>query len=166
MFCIVDDLMGIEPTSGKELIEMMRERYQNKFYKTLSFSQQILSFKEDSLYTINDGVVDKVEYHLHDLLVLGFDIYNVEPEVTIANIKKLNYNLDLITEDKCMGKDAWLVGDSSSNCFWVDKSNLLFLKMQTRRNDNSRSVEFINYEHIDGAPVATTIHFYDNTWKL
>ncbi|MBP1631154.1 MAG: hypothetical protein H6Q15_2047 [Bacteroidetes bacterium] len=202
MFCIVDNLMGIEPTSGKELIEMMREKYQDKFYKTLCFSQQISRFKEDtvystevmheaykspgnlilkfrswdcgdglvfandSLYTINDGVVDKVEYRLHDILVLGIDVYNVDPEVTIANIKKLNYNLDLITTDKCMGKDAWLVGDPSSNCFWVDKDNLLFLKVQTRRNDISRSVEFINYEYIEGAPVATTINFYDNNGKL
>lgn len=202
MFCIGNNLMCKEPTSGKELIEMMRGKYKNEFYKTLCFSQQVLTYKEgtlksteimheaykspgnlilkfiswdsgdglifsnDSLYTINKGAVGKAQYRLHDLLVLGFDVYNVEPEVTIANLKKLNYNLELISEDRCMGKDAWLVGDSSANCFWVDKTSLLFLKMQTRRNNNLRSVEFANYELIDGAPVATIINFYDNAGKL
>ncbi len=100
------------------------------------------------------------------MLVLGFDVYNVETEITLSNIKKLDYNLDLIREDQCMGKDAWLVGDPSLNCFWVDRTTLLFLKMQTRRNGSARSVEFVKYEMIDGSPVATVINFYDSSGKL
>ncbi len=150
--------------------EIMHEAYQSPGNLILKFkdwdSGDGLIFTKDSLYTIQSGKVNKVQYRLHDLLILGLDVYNIETEITIKKLKKLNYNLSLISSDICMNKEAWCVGDKESNCFWVDKSNLLFLKMQVRDKERSRTVEFTEYKTIGGAPVATVINFYDTNNNL
>jgi len=191
-----------KPLSGKDLIEMMHERYMDKFYKSLTFSQEVLRyndgktdsvevmheaylspgnlilkfgdwesgegliFKDDSLYTIKGGKVSSVEYRIHDVLLLGLEVYNIDPEIAIEKLERLNYNLDLISEERCMGRQAWLAGDPAGNCFWVDKENLLFLKVRVRSNNRPRSVEFSKYEIIDDVPVATVIKFYNDKGDL
>lgn len=150
--------------------EIMHEAYQSPGNLILKFkdwdSGEGLIFTKDSLYTILSGKVDKVQYRLHDLLIIGLDIYNIEKEITVQKLKQLSYNLSLISSDICMGKEARCVGDKASNCFWIDKSNLLFLKMQVRNKERSRSVEFTEYKIIGGAPVVTVINFYDSNNKL
>jgi hypothetical protein len=65
-----------------------------------------------------------------------------------------------------MGRDAWIVGDTTNTCFWVDRESLLKLKKRRRTGENSREVEFARYENINGYPVATEIRFYDDTGAL
>ena len=50
--------------------------------------------------------------------------------------------------------------------FWVDKDNLLFLKVRVKSSNKPRSVEFSKYEIIDEAPVATVIRFYNEKGDL
>jgi hypothetical protein len=123
-------------------------------------------FTNDSLYTYQDGNLQSTKYRIHDLVVLGLDINNVPPETTAKRAEKCGYNLSIIADDQCMGRDAWVVGDTSSICFWVDKETLLFLKMRRTTGENSREVEFAKYENINGYPVATVIKFYSNQGEL
>jgi len=125
-----------------------------------------LLFANDTIYSFKEGALESVRYRIHDLVVLGLDINNIPPETTAERAVKCGYNLDLIAEGQCMGRDAWLVGDTTSVCFWVDKESLLFLKMRRRSGENSREVEFARYESINGYPVATVINFNDNNGVL
>lgn len=125
-----------------------------------------LLFTNDTIYSFRDDTLESVRYRIHDLVVLGLDINNIPPEKTAERAVKCGYNLDLITEGQCMGRDAWIVGDTLSTCFWVDRESLLFLKMRRRTGENSREVEFARYESINGYPVATEIRFYDNNGTL
>lgn len=193
---------GQTPTSGSELIHQMYERNHAKFYTTLAFSQEVLSYRNDSListdvwheaylspsnlilkftswesgkgvvfasdslYSFDKGVLSSTRYRVHDLLVLGFDVNNIAPQVAVPRIEKMGYNLNRIEPSTCMGRRAWQVGDTATKCFWVDAETLLFLKMQDRVGDNARSVEFAKYEQVDGLPVATEIKFYRNGGQL
>jgi len=125
-----------------------------------------LLFTNDSLYTYREGTLQSTKFRIHDLVVLGLDVNNISPEITAKRAEECGYDLDKITQGRCMGKDAWIVGDTSSTCFWVAKESLLFLKMRRRTGENSREVEFVKYENINGYPVATVINFYNTQGEL
>ncbi|HNX84904.1 MAG: hypothetical protein KBB24_08780 [Bacteroidales bacterium] len=123
-------------------------------------------FTNDTIYSFREDTLESVRYRIHDLVVLGLDINNIPPEITAERAVKCGYNLDLLAEGKCMGRDAWIAGDTLSTCFWADMESLLFLKMRRRSGANSREVEFARYEDINGFPVATEIRFYDKDGVL
>lgn len=123
-------------------------------------------FTNDTIYSFREDTLESVRYRIHDLVVLGLDINNIPPEITAERAAKCGYNLDLIHEGTCMGRDAWIVGDTTGTCFWADRESLLFLKMRRRSGENSREVEFARYEKINGYPVATEIRFYDSAGAL
>jgi hypothetical protein len=150
--------------------EVWHEAYQSPGNLIIKFndwnSGTGLLFINDSIYSFRNGTLESVQYRIHDLVVLGLDINNIPPETTAARAAKCGYNLDLIMEGQCMGRDAWIVGDTTGTCFWVDRESLLFLKMKRRSGENSREVEFAGYENINGYKVATEIRFYDNKGVL
>jgi len=150
--------------------EVWHEAYQSPGKLIIKFnnwnSGTGLLFTNDSIYSYKEGALESVRYRIHDLVVLGLDINNIHPETTAERAVKCGYNLDLLTEGQCMGRDAWIVGDTTSTCFWVDRESLLFLKMRRRSGENSREVEFDGYERINGYCVATVINFYDNNGLL
>lgn len=150
--------------------EIWHEAYQSPGNLIIKFNDWTsgtgLLFTNDTIYSFRDDTLESVRYRIHDLVVLGLDINNIPPEATAERAVKCGYNLDLIAEGQCMGQDAWIVGDTLSTCFWVDRESLLFLKMRRRSGDNSREVEFAAYESINGFPVATEIRFYDSAGTL
>lgn len=150
--------------------EIWQEAYQSPGNLIIKFkdwnSGTGVLFTNDSIYTYSESILESVKYRIHDLVVLGLDVNSVPPERTAERVVKCGYNPGLLAEGKCMGREAWIVGDTVSNCFWVDKESLLFLKMRRRSGENSREVEFVRYENINGYPVATEIRFYDNTGAL
>ncbi len=150
--------------------EVWHEVYQSPGNLIIKFNELEsgtgLLFTNDSIYSYRGGALESVRYRIHDLVVLGLDINNIPPEMTAARAVKCGYNLDLIGEGTCMGRDAWIVGDTTATCFWTDRESLLFLKMRRRSGENSREVEFAGYENINGYPVATEIRFYDHNGVL
>ncbi len=123
-------------------------------------------FAHDSLFTFHDGKLQSVRYRIHDLLVLGLDVNNIDPKITAERARKTGYDLSRIDSSTCMGHSAWVVGDTTKLCFWVDKKSLLFLKMRRTTGENSREVEFARYDFPNGFPVATEIYFYNTLGKL
>jgi hypothetical protein len=150
--------------------DIFLEAYQSPGNLILKFtnwkSGNGIVFTNDSIYTYHDGALQSTKYRIHDLVVLGLDINNISPETTARRAEKCGYNLKIIADDHCMGHNAWVVGDTLTTCFWVDKKTLLFLKMRRRTGENSREVEFAKYENIDNYPVATVINFYNNHEEL
>lgn len=150
--------------------EVWREAYQSPGNLIIKFndwnSGTGFLFTNDSVYSYRDGAPESVRFRIHDLVVLGLDINNIPPETTAERAVKCGYDLGLLAEGECMGREAWVVGDTTGTCFWVDRESLLFLKMRRRTGENSREVEFARYENINGYPVATEIRFYDDTGAL
>ncbi len=123
-------------------------------------------FSNDSLYIFDKGVLARKIERLHDLIILGLDINNQEPEKTIEQAERMGYDLTRINKVSINGNPAWLVGDSSKLCFWVDTKSLLFLKMRRVTDSTYREVEFSKYDIVDGFPVATKIKFYNAPNKV
>jgi hypothetical protein len=150
--------------------EVWHEAYQSPGNLIIKFndwrSGTGILFTNDTIHNFRKDTLESVRYRIHDLVVLGLDINNIPPEITAERALKCGYDLDLLTEGQCMERDAWIVGDTLSTCFWVDRESLLFLKMRRRSGENSREVEFARYESINGYPVATEIRFYDNNGML
>lgn len=105
--------------------EVWHEAYQSPGNLIIKFkdwnSGNGLLFKNDSIYSYRESTLESARYRIHDLVVLGLDINNIPPEATAERVLKCGYNLDLIMEGKCMGRNACIVGDATSTCFWVDK---------------------------------------------
>lgn len=123
-------------------------------------------FSNDSLYVFDKGVLAKKIERLHDLIILGLDINNQDPEKTIEQAEQMGYDLTRINEVSLNGNSAWIVGDSTKLCFWVDAKSLLFLKMRRVTDSTFREVEFSKYDIVDGLPVATQIKFYNAPNKV
>ncbi len=123
-------------------------------------------FRNDSLYIFSKGEISNKTERLHDLIILGFDVYQQKVETTINQAEQMGYNLNLIEKVDLNGNPAWLVGDSSKLCFWVDTQSLLFLKTKRVSANSYREVDFAKYEYFDNFPVATLIKFYNAPGKL
>lgn len=123
-------------------------------------------FSRDTFYSFSVGTAQIKMARLHDLVILGLDVNNLEPEITIGRARQMGYDLDKLTLSHCFGKPAYVTGDTNSLCFWVDAESLLFLKMRRVKGEKSREVEFSQYDTIDGYPVATEIRFYTPAGQL
>ena len=123
-------------------------------------------FRNDSLYVFDKGAIKSQTERLHDLIILGFEVNTQKPEITIKQIERMGYNLNIVEKTDINGNPAWLIGDTSKLCFWVDEESLLFVKMRRATTTGIREVEFAEYETIKGFPVATLIKFYNNPGKL
>lgn len=121
-------------------------------------------FNNDSLYTFKEHkLMGKVE-QVHPLVLLGFDVYFLQPELTASKLEKLGFDLSKTTEAKWQGRDAYVVGttnpeDNTTPQFWVDKERLYVVRILTNPKGTPRDVEFANYQQIDKNWVATEIIF-------
>lgn len=102
-------------------------------------------FVDGTLHSIRDGKVARSQPFLHPLLVLGFDVYKQPAEKTIGQLKELKIDLSVLHEDTWQGKPVYVVGakqgDLRSPQFWVDKKNLLFMRLIQPTGQNNQSIQ-------------------------
>ena len=132
-------------------------------------------------YVFSDGSVtvikqNKVVANVKDinmLLVLGFDVYCQDPEVTINDVKGESFDLSKLREDSWEGKPAYVVGaekgDLKSKQFWVAKDTLLFVREIEPARDNPSKLDdirFIHYQPLAGAWIAAGVEVYSEGKKV
>lgn len=111
----------------------------------------------DSLYVFRDGILASTRPYVHSLLLLGFDVYFLQPQDMSAKLRRLHFDLSLLREDTWQGRPAYVVGgkegDLHSPQFWVDKERLLFVRLlepagtsgkQTRETQFNKYVRLAN----------------------
>jgi len=126
-------------------------------------------------YVLMDGKVTIIKGNkiagTHDsvnmLLVLGFDVYRQDPEITIKVVKGEGYDLSKLREDTWEGKAVYVVGaekgDLRSRQFWVEKDSLLFVReIEPARSDPGKlnDILFTRYQPLDGGWVAAGVEVY------
>ncbi len=124
-------------------------------------------FRNDSLYVFRNGQQAFGGPTVHPLLVLGFDIYEYEPEETISKLTALRFDLNKSYETTWQGRDVYVVGaesaDDKSNQFWIDKERMVFVRsLQYNPNGNEREVQFNNYERLGGGWISPEVIFLAN----
>jgi hypothetical protein len=107
------------------------------------------------------------------LLVLGFDVYRQDPEITAKIVKEEGYDLSKIHEDTWDGKPVYVVGaakgDLKSKQFWVEKNSLLFVRdIEPARKDAEKieDIRFIHYQPLAGAWIAAGVEVYSEGRKV
>jgi hypothetical protein len=124
-------------------------------------------FRADSIYSFNNGEIVKEELRVHQLLLLGFDVYHQAPAITQKKLSDLGYDLTKMYEKKINEQTIIVVGtadenDLNTSQFWIDKKNKYLLRTILNRNGTQSDVTFGNYQTIDNNPVATEITFLTN----
>jgi len=101
------------------------------------------------------------------LLVLGFDVYTQDPDVTIKVVKGEGYDLSKLREDSWDGHAVYVVGadkgDLKSRQFWVAKDTLLFVReIEPARADANKvdDIRFMDYRPLDKAWIAARVEVH------
>ncbi|MGQ0813719.1 MAG: hypothetical protein ACT4O1_04570 [Gemmatimonadota bacterium] len=123
--------------------------------------------RSDTQYVMQRGNVGRVIARTNELLLLGFDVYFLEPSFTSASLSRLGFDLSKIRRDVWRGRQMYVVGasdpaDLRSRQFWVDRENLLFVRLIQPSTDTTRTddIRFLEYEKIGRAWVAPLVEFY------
>ncbi|MGQ0560967.1 MAG: hypothetical protein ACT443_03730 [Gemmatimonadota bacterium] len=121
----------------------------------------------DTQYVMQRGNIARVVPRTNELLLLGFDVYFLEPAATAAWLRRLGFDLARIRQDDWQGRLVYVVGardtaDLRSKQFWVDRENLLFVRLLQPAPDavGTDDIRFLQYEKIGRAWVAPLVEFY------
>ncbi len=130
-------------------------------------------FDNGNLTVIKDNKVIATRKDLNILLVLGFDVYRQDPEITIKVVQDEGYDLSKIHEEDWEGKPAYVVGankgDLKPKQFWIAKDTLLFLRViEPTRADPTKvnDIRFIHYQPLEGAWIAAGVEVYSEGQKV
>lgn len=130
-------------------------------------------FVDGNVSIIKDKKVTAKRHSVNMLLVLGFDVYRQDPEITATVAKQEGYDLWKVHEDTWEGKAAYVVGaeqgDLKSKQFWVAKDTLLFVRdIEPARGDAGRieDIRFIRYQPLAGAWIAAGVEVYSEGKKV
>jgi outer membrane lipoprotein-sorting protein len=124
-------------------------------------------FTGGKLYSFQGGKLAGTRDFVHPLLVLGFDVYVQPVDVTLAQIKAMNIDLSAIHQETWQGKTVYVVGakqgDLTTPQFWVDKKDLLFVRLFQPAGKDKKSVaetRFNKYVRSGGGWVAAEVQFF------
>ena len=123
-------------------------------------------YRDDTVYVFSNGRLVRQARAPHPLLLLGFDVYFIPVERTIATLRELGFDLARMHEATWQGRPAYVVGaspgDSRARQFWIDRDRLLFVRMlEPSRRDTTRTAEirFNRYYEVDGGWLAPEVEF-------
>lgn len=123
-------------------------------------------FKNDHIYVMKNNQVESQQKDIHDLLVLGFDVYNQPVQVTIDKLTEKGYDLNKVYETELNGKAVYCVGAENNNdeCtrFYIDQEHLLFVKMINPNHPRYREAIFDQFKMVKGKYLATKVIFIAN----
>jgi len=114
-------------------------------------------FADGKLYQFRDGKLAGSRDFVHPLLVLGFDVYGQSVETTAAQLKGLGIDMSVVHEEPWQNGTAIVVGakqgDLTTPQFWIDKKNLLFVRLFQLGGRDKKSVQetqFNGYQKVKG----------------
>ncbi|MGQ0715065.1 MAG: hypothetical protein ACT4PJ_15300 [Gemmatimonadaceae bacterium] len=123
-------------------------------------------YRNDTVYVFSNGRLLREAYAPHPLLLLGFDVYFIPVERTIATLRQLGFDLSRMHESTWQGRPAYVVGaapgDTRARQFWVDRDRLVFVRMlEPSRRDTTTTAEirFSTYYEVDGGWLAPEVEF-------
>lgn len=124
-------------------------------------------FRDNTQFGFANGQVVQEARTIHELLVLGFDVYHQHPDSTMDLLSEAGYDLSKMYEDEWQGRPVYVVGtnlpDNETPQFWIDKERLIFVRSITEgRQSTIQEVQFNKYEQLGGGWIAPEVIFLVN----
>jgi hypothetical protein len=126
--------------------------------------RNVILFRNDSVYRYVDGAIKVARPLVHPLMLLGFDVYGQAPEVTIAKLKGLGYDLSKVHGGTWQGRKVWIVGvtpgDSTSKQFWIDQDRLVYVRSRepaVQKPGVTSEVQFTKYVQLGKGWIETEV---------
>jgi hypothetical protein len=123
-------------------------------------------YRNDTVYVFNNGRLVRQARAPHALLLLGFDVYFIPVQRSIAALREIGFDLTRMHEATWQGRPAYVVGaapgDLRARQFWVDRDRLVFVRMiEPSRRDTTKTAEirFNRYYEIDGGWLSPEVEF-------
>jgi hypothetical protein len=123
-------------------------------------------YRNDTVYVFNSGRLVRQARAPHPLLLLGFDVYFVPVERSIATLREIGFDLSRMHESTWQGRAAYVVGaasgDTRTRQFWIDRDRLVFVRLiEPSRRDTTKTAEirFNGYYEVGGAWLAPEVEF-------
>lgn len=123
----------------------------------------------DTQYVMQGGAVARRIPRTNELLLLGFDVYHLQPSETAAWLRRIGFDLSKIRQDVWEGRQVYVVGaadasDLRSRQFWVDREHLLFVRLLQPAGETGRTrdVRFRNYQQTGRAWIAPIVEVYED----
>ncbi|MTI88165.1 MAG: hypothetical protein FH748_09370 [Balneolaceae bacterium] len=124
-------------------------------------------FNNNVQYGYANGQMIQESARVHELLVLGFDVYGQPVDSTLEQLEAVGYDLAKMYEDEWQGREVYVVGvnlpDNRKPQFWIDKERLYFVRSITAGRQNTvQEVQFNKYERLGGGWIAPEVIFLVN----
>ena len=123
-------------------------------------------YRNDSVYVFNSGRLVRQARAPHPLLLLGFDVYFIPVERSLAALREMGFDLSRMHQATWQGRPAYIVGagpgDTRSRQFWIDRDRLVFVRMiEPSRRDTTKTAEirFNRYYAVGNAWLAPEVEF-------
>ena len=123
-------------------------------------------YRNDTVYVFNSGRLVRQAPAPHALLLLGFDVYFIPVERSIAGLREIGFDLARMHESTWQGRPAYVVGagpgDTRTRQFWIDRDRLVFVRMiEPSRRDTSKTAEirFNRYYQVGDAWLSPEVEF-------
>jgi hypothetical protein len=123
-------------------------------------------YRNDTVYVFNSGRLVRQTRSPHPLLLLGFDVYFIPVERSMATLREIGFDLSRIHESTWQGRPAYVVGaapgDTRARQFWIDRERLVFLRLiEPSRRDTTKTSEirFNRYYQVGDAWLSPEVEF-------
>jgi len=126
-------------------------------------------YANDSMYVFQDGKLARTLDRQNELMVLGFDVYFLTPEQSLAKLQKLGFDASKFRRELHEGREYYVVGaapgDITSKQFWIDAEYLLFWRVflpPRGPGGKVQEIRFQNYQQHGGGWVAEEVDFRED----
>lgn len=123
-------------------------------------------YANDSLYVFANGSLQRALDRQNELMVLGFDVYFLEPARALAQLQKLGFDVTRFRRATHAGKEYYVVGaaegDSTSKQFWIEADRLLFWRAFLPQGGKTTEIRFQDYKRHGDAWVGEEVDFLEN----
>jgi hypothetical protein len=125
-------------------------------------SQDGMLFKSDSQFVFKDNKLIQRGKKIHDLMVLGFIVYDNPPAETLAKITACGFDVSKFSVETHRDSTFYVVGGEEAR-FWIDAKTLLFSKLSKKGKEGIVSeVIFQGYIPLQGGWIETEVLFLQN----
>jgi hypothetical protein len=123
-------------------------------------------FADGKTFSFKDGKLVSSRPYVHPLMLLGFDVYKLPPEVVLDQLKGLQFDLTKFHAERWQGRPAYVVGadpgDLRAAQFWIDQEDLYFVRLIRPSGPNNTRIQetqFNKYRRLGGGWMAPEVVF-------